>query len=364
MTPQPTLKTLKAFLFAGISFVLMVSLYSCRGEPPSDPYCSYGPLPSGIDVKAGQVALQVEGSTSAYFYVYDESGKQINYQTLNAALGLNPGKYQVKVNNSSHPVALGKGKLTKCSTGTLMVSGTTADYFYVMDSTNQQLHYDSLGKAASFFPSSLRVKVNNTEVQAEVKLNQVTEIKAGTLVVRGSTGEYYYVFDALGKQLNYNSLEKPLAFLPGSYTAKVNNTETKVDISGGQVTELKTGTLLAKGSTDEYYYVFDSLGKQLNYQSLNKALAFFSGGLRIRVNNTEIAAEVVAGEIREYVTGSLMVAGSGSEYYYVFDKTGNQLNYSSLNKALSFFPAEYTVKLGQNTHTATVNAGQTSTVTF
>ncbi len=364
MTTQPLLQTLKAFLFAGILFAVTLSLYSCGGPPPSDPYCSYAPLPSGTDVKAGQGGLQVEGTTSAYFYAFDGSGKQVGTESLGKTLGLNPGKYLVKVNNGPHAVAVEKGQLTKCLTGTLMVSGTTSDYYYVMDSNNQQLHSDSLGKAASFFPSTLRVKVNNTEVPAEVKLNQVTEIKAGTLIVRGSTNEYYYVFDALGKQLSSNSLEKPLAFVPGSYTVKVNNTETKAAITGGQVTELKTGTILVKGSTDEYYYVFDSLGKQLNSQSLNKGLAFYPGTLRIRVNNTDMAAEVVAGESREYPTGSLVVAGSGSDYYYVFDKTGNQLNSNSMNKALSFFPGEYTVKLGQNAHPATVTAGQAITVTF
>jgi 6,7-dimethyl-8-ribityllumazine synthase len=364
MTPRPLFQTLKAFLFAGILLAVTLSLYSCSGQPPSDPYCSHAPLLSGTDVKTGQGALQVEGTTNAYFYVFDASGKQVGTESLNKTLGLNAGNYLVKVNNGPHTVAVEKGQLTKCSTGTLMVSGTTSDYYYVMDSNNQQLHTDLLGKASSFFPSTVRVKVNNTEVPAEVKLNQVTEIKAGTLIVRGGTNEYYYVFDALGKQLNTSLLEKPLAFVQGSYTVKVNNTETKAAITGGQVTELKTGTILVKGSTDEYYYVFDSLGKQLNTQSINKGLAFSPGTLRIRVNNTDMAAEVAAGEIREYPTGSLVVPGSGSDYYYVFDKNGNQLNTNSVNKALAFFPGEYSVKLGQNSHPASVTAGQTTTVTF
>ena len=364
MTTQPLLQTLKAFFFAGILFAVTLFLYSCGGPPPSDPYCSYAPLPSGTDVKPGQGALQVEGTTNAYFYVFDGSGKQVSYESLNKTMGLEPGKYLVKVNNGSHAVVVEKGQLTKCSTGTLMVSGTTSDYYYVMDSTNQQLHYDTLGKASSFFPSTLRVKVNNAEAPAELKLNQVTEIKTGTLLIHGGTNEYYYVFDGLGKQLSYNSLEKPLAFVPGSFTVKVNNTETKAAITGGQVTELKTGTRMAKGTTDEYYYVFDSLGKQLNYQKMNQGLAFFPGTLRIRVNNTDMTAEAVPGEIREYLTGSLTVAGSGSDYYYVYDKTGNQLNYNTVSKALSFFPGEYSVKLGQNSHPATVTAGQLNTVTF
>ena len=354
--------SLTALLMGGALLAIMSS--SCAGRPPNDSYCSYEPLPASVDAKADQGALEVEGITSTYFYVFDEGGKQNSYQSLGRTLGLDPGKYQLKVNNSSHPITVQKGILTKCSTGALMVSGGTPEYYYVMDSANQQLHYDSLGKAASFLPGPFRVRVNNTEVQTEVKLNQTTEIKTGTLVVRGSTNEYYYVNDSLGKQLSYNSLEKPLAFLPGSYTVRVNNTESKANIGGGQITELKTGTLLVKGSTEEYYYVLDSLGKQLGYQNLNKALAFFAGGYRVRVNNSDTTAEVVAGEIRECETGSLTVAGNGSEYYYVLDKTGSQLNYNSLNKPLSFFPSGYTVKLGQSTQPATVTAGKATTVKF
>jgi hypothetical protein len=42
----------------------------------------------------------------------------------------------------------------------------------------------------------------------------------------------------------------------------------------------------------------------------------------------------------------------------VLDEHGNQLNYNSLNKSLSFFPSEYTIRLGQTTRKATVVAGQ------
>lgn len=257
-----------------------------------------------------------------------------------------------------------KGMLTKCGTGALMVTGTTDEYYYVLDSANQQLYYNKLGKAASFFPSALIIKVNNSETRTDVKLNQVTEIKCGTLTVHGKTDEYYYVFNNVGQQLNYNKLEKPLAFLPGTYSVKVNVTETKVDVAAEQLSELQTGTIMVKGSTDEYYYVFDATGKQLNYQKLNSALSFFPGSYQIKVNNSVIGGDVLAGEDHVYETGSFIVKGSSSTYYYVFDKTGIQLNYNALNKPLAFFPAEYTVKLNDNTRAATVTKGKETEVKF
>jgi len=354
----------KARALAIFVLAAAILLGSCGTPPPQDPYCSIAPLPSGADVKSGQGTLQVEGTTTAYFYVLDAAGKSVNHQSLGKTLALGPGKYQLKVNNSAHAVTVEQGKLTKCSTGTLLTSGTTAEYWYVQDSTGKALQHDTLGKAISLMPGTFRVKVNNTEVPAEVKPGQTTEIKTGTLVVRGGTNEYYYAADTLGKQLNHNTLEKPLAFLPGSYAVKVNNTETKGDIVAGQVTELKTGMLLVKGLTQEYYYVSDSVGKQLNHQTINTALAFFPGSYRVLVNKSERSIEITAAQTVETQTGSLMVEGTGSDYYYVSDKTGNALNHNALNKALSFFPAEYNVKLGQNTRSASVEAGQTTRVQF
>jgi hypothetical protein len=231
-----------------------------------------------------------------------------------------------------------------------------------MDSTNTQLGYETLGKPMSFFPGAFNVKVNNTELPVMVRLKELSEVRTGTLIVHGSTSEYYYVLDDMNKQLNYNTLEKPLAFLPGTYDLKVNNTSMRTDVIAGKVTEVRTGSILVKGLTDEYYYVTDTIGNALNYQTLNKSLSFFPGSFHIKVNNTLMVGRVSEGQTSEFGTGSLMLTGGGTQYYYVLDQTGNQLNYNSLNKSLSFFPSEYIIKLGSSTRKASVTAGQLTSV--
>ena len=325
-----------------------------------DPCCVFSELTKETNVKEGFGALQVEGSTSSYYYVFDldQTGNQAGYNSLNKVLALAPGRYRVKVNNSMHDVEIREGELVKCSTGTLIVNGNTSDYYIVTDSSGVQLAYEALGKSMSFFPGLVRIKVNNTELSTDVKLKELTEMRTGSISVKGNTGEYYYVLDEGNKQLNYNSLEKPLAFLPGSYVVKINNTSMRADVRAGAVTELTTGNLVVKGLTEEYYYVTDTAGNALNYQTLNKSLAFFPGSYEIKVNNTLMYGKVSAGQTAEFMTGSLMLTGGGTAYYYVLDQMGNQLNYNSLNKSLSFFPSEYTIKLGPNTRKATVTAGQ------
>lgn len=339
-------------------FLLVFSVLSCSEKPVPDPCCEFSEATGEEDLYDGQGILQVEGSTAAYFYVFNDAGEQIGYETLNKTMTLDEGRYRVKVNNSVHDVDVRSGAMAKCSTGTLMVAGNTSEYYTVTDSAGIQLGYETLGKSMSFFPGKVRIRVNNTEIAADVRLKELTEIRTGTMLVKGNTGEYYYVLDKGNKQLNYNALEKPLAFLPGSYIVKVNNTSRQADVMAGSVTELLTGSLMVKGLTDEYYYVTDSIGSALNYQTLNKALAFFPGDVQIKVNNTMMAGRVMPGQTTEFMTGSLMLTGGGTGYYYVLDGLGNQLNYNSLNKSLSFFPSEYTVKLGSNTRKATVMAGQ------
>ena len=191
-----------------------------------------------------------------------------------------------------------------------------------------------------------------------VSLNEIRQVRTGSLVAEGMTTEFYYVLDNNHKQINFKKLGETLSFFPGTYRVNVNNTIRNADVFAGRATKLMTGNLFVAGLTHELYYVTDTAGNALNFQKLNNALALFPGPYNIQVNNTHMHGEVVAGKLTEFNTGSLTLRGSGSGYYYVFDNTGKQLNYNSLNRWLSFFPSEYIVKLGASTQKATVVAGQ------
>lgn len=315
-------------------------------------------MPAAQQASDDQGMLQVQGSTGAHVFVLNENEETLLSQPLNKTFLLQEGAYKIRVNNSTCSVEIRAGEFAVCSTGTLTVSGSTSETYYVFDSTGVQLGYETLRRPISCFPGRYTVSVNSTEVTAKIRPNELTEIHAGSVVVSGTTDEYYYVLGSGNKQLNYNTLRKPLAFLPGEYEVKVNNTSMKAEVLAGKVTELQTGNLLVNGLTEEYYYVTDSAGNALNFQTLNKPLAFFPGRYQVKVNNTTMDGSVLPGQTTEFATGSLTLTGAGTGYYYVLDQSGNQLNYNSLNRSLSFFPAEYIVKLGASTHKATVSAGQ------
>src|ERR1700738_561791 len=143
---------------------------------------------------------------------------------MNRSLAVEPGQYQVKVNKSAHAGAVEAKTLTRCSAGTLLVSGSTDEYYYVFDGSKTQLAYHKLGSPLAFFPGDYSVSVNKTSASASLKPGATTTLKAGVLNVQGSTDEYYYVFDGAGTQLAYNKLSRPLSFFAGPLTVKVNAT--------------------------------------------------------------------------------------------------------------------------------------------
>ena len=116
------------------------------------------------------------------------------------------------------------------------------------------------------------------------------------MVVQGTTDEYYYVFDTVGNQLAYNKLGRPLSFMPGSYSAKVNNAAMPVTVDAGRTNEYQTGALTVKGSGGDYYYVLDPNGTQLGYKKLNEPMSLVAGKYSVKVGQQTRPAEVTAGQ--------------------------------------------------------------------
>lgn len=138
-----------------------------------------------------------------------------------------------------------------------------------------------------------------------------------------------------------------------------------VTLESGNVTTLASGTLLVRGSTDEYYYVFDTSGAQLHYQKLNQPSSFFSGHYAVKVNNSTLDTDLSERQEQTLETGTIDATGLATgDYFYVLDKNNQQLAYSKSNQPLSFFAGEYTVRVKDLTQKVTVANGKQQTVKF
>ena len=413
-------RSARTYLKMGTTALAAILLVTCHKALPPDGVCSYEPLPAGAQVPSGQGGIQVLASTDAYFAVRDTTGKQTASEHVNAITPVPPGDYQVVLNGSAHSTAVQSKMLTKCKTGAVLVNGKTDEYYAVLDSATRQLASAHVASALSLFPGSYTVRLNNSDVganlqpgallelkpgtlnvdvgtdeyyavldgatrqlasshvgqalgvfagsylvrinnsdtKAEVRTGEFTNVPAGILVVHGSTDEYYAVMNNAGAQLASAHLEKPLAFVPGTYNVKVNNTTTSVTMVSGVTTEVKTGAVVLQGSTDEYYAIIDSAGTQLASAHLGRVLSLMPGTYRAKLNNIALPVQVDAGHSGEYQSGSLTVRTAGSDYYAVLDASGTQLVSKQVNQPVSVPAGKYSVRLGNNSRPATVTAGQ------
>jgi 6,7-dimethyl-8-ribityllumazine synthase len=262
------------------------------------------------------------------------------------------------LNNSDTTANVQVGSTTELKPGTVDVEASTDEYYYVFDAGARQLASSHVGKALGLFAGKYTVKVNNSQAQFEVRPGAGSTVPAGTLVVQGTTDEYYYVFDTGGTQLASAHLARPLAFLPGSYNVKVNNSTTPATVTPGTTVEVKAGGVVVQGTTDEYYYIFDTAGTQLASAHLGRPVSLVPGEYRAKVNNVPIPVHAEAGRTSEYLAGTLTVKSAGSEYYYVFDLAGTQLASKQLNQPISLPAGKYSIKVGNNLRPVAVTAGQ------
>lgn len=324
---------------------MAVILAACKKNAPADSVCSVEALPATSDVPPAQGAVMTQGKTDSYFYALDETGKQIGSAHVNGILALKPGDYRLKVNNSQHPATVQSKMLTKCSAGEVRVDGTTDEYYYIFDSAGTQLASAHVGAALSLFPGDYQVRLNNSRTSAKVQSGAPFSLKPGMVNVDTGTDEYYYVFDTAGTQLASSHVGRPLGLFAGSYAVKINNSESKAEVRAGEAANLPVGTFVTEGSTDEFYYVFNTAGTQLASSHLGRPLGLFPGSYNVKVNNSAAPVNVAAGNRAVIQAGSVNVQGGTDEFYYVYDNGGTQLASSHLGRPISLVPGNYTAKL-------------------
>jgi hypothetical protein len=301
----------------------------------------------------------VLASTDTYFYVFDTTAKQIGSHAVNGLLPVKSGDYQLKLNNSVHPVSVREKMLTKCSSGAVLGSAKTDEYYYVFDNAGTQLASAHLGSALSLFPASYRVRLNNSDTTANVQAGSTTELKPGTVNVEATTDESYYVFDTGAKQLASSHMGKPLGLFAGTYNIKVNNSQSPAEVRAGEPTSVPVGILVTQGTTDENYYVFDTGGTQLATAHLARPMAFLPGTFNVKLNNSTAPATVTPSNTTEVKSGALVVQGTTDEYYYIFDTTGTQLVSSHLGRPISIMPGDYQAKVNNVSMPVRAEPGRT-----
>jgi len=349
----------RSFWTTLIGLLAAFSLIACHKAQPPDAVCSYEALPTTVEIPARQAAVQTLASTDVYFSVRERKGKQIASTHVNAITAVPAGDYEVILNGSVHTISAKPKMLTKCNSGMVLLNGKTDEYYSVLDIANQQLASAHLGTPLSLFPGSYKLRLNNVEIAANLQAGGVQKLNSGTVNAGADTDEYFAILDTANQQLASSHLGRAVSLFPGTYTVRINNSDTRVDVRGGDDSSVAAGMLVVRGSTDEYYAVINNnAGVQLASAHLDRPLGFIPGTYNIKVNNTSASATVVAGTTTEVKTGAVVLEGSTDDYYGIIDSAGSQLASAHLGRALSFVPGAYRAKLNNVAIPVRVEPGQ------
>ncbi len=317
-------------------------------------------------------SLLVSGTGKEGYSVFDGIGKNriTHEQPTNSATELAPGTYTVLVNASRQRVTVTPEQQTVVQAGTLLVSGTGKEGYSVFDEIGRDrlTHERPTNSVTELLPGAYTVIVNASRQRVEVKAGEQTVVQAGTLVVSGTGKEGYSVFDEIGRDrlTHERPTNSVTELLPGTYTVIVNASRQRVEVAAGKQAVVQAGTLLVSGTGNEGYSVFDELGRDrlTHERPTNAVTELLPGTYTVIVNASRQRVDVSAGKQAVVQAGSLIVSGTGTEGYSVFDELGrDRLTHERpLNAVTELLPGAYVVKVGQRSFPVTVKAGQRATV--
>ncbi len=328
-----------------------------------------------VAVEAGEKSVPVPGSVIVsgtgqdLFYVYNDdlSGDSLAYAKTNQDINLFPGDYIASINDTTETATVKAGEKTILTAGTVSVSGTGADDFYIHDTFGKQLDYTDINKEIEVFSGDYTVSVNKTVHPATVESGQKTVLTAGSISVSGTGTDDFYVYDTAGTQLDYTDTNKVIEVFAGTYTVSLNDTRQTATVQGSEKVTLEAGRFIVSGTTpaSTLYYVYDSEGRQLDSTYVNRETELFPGSYIVSLNDTTQTASIQAGEETLLVSGTLSVSSlstTGNTTFYVYDDARNELDHAVTNKEVELFPGTYAVSLNDTRATATVQPGEKTVV--
>jgi hypothetical protein len=271
------------------------------------------------------------------------------------------------------PLALAAVAAIRCGStgpGTVVVSGTGADDYYVADAQgNTALTGSHKTNTPTELPAgSYVVVLNGSRAPARIRAGRRTDVAAGNLVVSGTGADDYYVADSLGGRALTGSRRTNTAteLLPGTYTMVLNGSQQRVTLTGGTTTEAAAGNLLVRGTGADDYYVADSLGGRAltGSRRTNTATELLPGTYTVVLNGSQQRVTLTGGTTTEAAAGNLLVRGTGADDYYVADSLGGRALTGSrpTNTATELLPGTYAVRLRDRSFTVQVRPGDSSVV--
>ncbi len=126
----------------------------------------------------------------------------------------------------------------------------------------------------------------------------------------------------------------------------------------------KPGILLVTGSGTDLYEVYQKDGKtRVTFTNTSRAVELPPGNYQVKLGNKSRNVTVVSGEKTEIGTGSILVTGSGKALYAAYEATGQQkLDFTRTNRAIELLSGTYQIELCGTRRVVTVETGRETVV--
>ena len=253
-----------------------------------------------VEVRAGALFVSGLGADGFYVADSGGERALTGSRTTGLAFELLPGTFTAVLNNSRQRVVVAAGVTDTVRAGNAFASGLGADGYYVADSTGLRALTGSRTTNGPFelVPGRYSVVLNNSRQVVTILPGERTEVRAGSVCVTGTGADGYYVADSTGERALTGSrnTNAPFELMPGRYTVILNNTRQLITVAPGIRSDVRAGEVALRGGT-ESYWIADSTGQRAltGARPATRPMELLAGSYVIRTGVRRVAVHVVSG---------------------------------------------------------------------
>ena len=213
----------------------------------------------------------------------------------------------------------------------IKVLGTGNNSYYVYDSEREQI-----GDAQTIIDEDEEdgveisdegiYSVELSDVSREITVEDDVTLVSGSVLVFGWGTDPYDLYDEDDNKLGGAETGEYTDMFAGSYTVRLNDTSQPATVVSGARTFLGAGAILVRGTGTDRYDVYDADENKLGGNDTEGDVELFPGTYTVELNKTRETTVIVEAFRRSVLkAGAIKITGTGSDSYNVCDLDENDL---------------------------------------
>jgi hypothetical protein len=276
------------------TFLLLVAGDGCKRE--AGVADTQVRLSSSKPSSAGSLEVIGVGGARDRYFVYTASGNSLTNADTNTAVELPPGDYRVSLNGSSQPLTVHAGERATVTAGSAMVAGTGKGRYFVYAASGSSLTNADTNTAVELFPGDYRVSLNGSSQPLTVHAGETATVTAGSAMVAGTGKDRYFISAASGNSLTNADTNTAVELFPGDYRVSLNGSSQPLTVHAGETATVTAGSVMVAGTGKNRYFVKAASGDSLTNADTNTAVELFPGNYQIEIDGVKQQVTVREGK--------------------------------------------------------------------